>query len=174
MTNLNFEIITNLNSDIILFADYSEYDGVPVAPTLYLKFPKLNKRYKTSISFGEFNFIDSVKLSYSSSRIKLPDGLYEAEYKVGNDILKTKFYRITNALIKLDKLLKNTTIDGFNKELLNKYNKINLYLHGAKSAACVNADQANSLYNQADNLLSCNDLDSDKDVWMFEKCTSCL
>ena len=173
MTKLKFEILESLDTEIMLFADYSDYSSAPTSPTLELKFPNLKKLYTTPVKYGEITTINTARLGYTDCISQFPDGVYEAKFSIGGCYICKKVYRVTEAFSKLELMLRDKSATEFNKDLLEKFNKINLYLHGAMATVEIDETQANALYKQATSLLDCNNLKFDKDVRMFKKCTNC-
>jgi hypothetical protein len=164
-TVLSFSVLEDLNVSRLLFLDTSDYSSIPVSPTLHVKFPDFKKIYTIPINFGQINIINTAGLKYSDCLMEFPDGVYELTYEVNNESCKIKniYFRTTKAWKKLDEVLRSA--DFSNKELLDKFNRINLYLRGAESVVSEDQTQAQELYKEADNLLNC----FNKNVRVFEK-----
>lgn len=156
MSTLDYTIIEDLDSKRILFLDTSNYSSSPISPTLHIKFPGFQKEYSTPIRFGEINIINTSMLKFSQYPTEFSDGVYEFRFEINNGKceVKRKEFITTEAYYKLNKMLSEKDENEFNKYLLDKYYKINLYLHGAKASVC-DEQKALSLYKQAENLLKC-------------------
>lgn len=167
MTQLSFSILNDLDTSRLLFLDTSDYGSLPTNPTVNIKFPDFEKRiYSSKIQFGEINVLNTVKLGYTDCITEFPDGIYEIEFELptANCKISQTIFRTTKAWKLLDEVLQ--TADYFNnKDLLEKFNKINLYLHGAESVVKVNKYQSQQLYKEANVLLKC----FDTNVRMFQK-----
>lgn len=152
--NIDFTLIKDLNPNRILFLDVSEYESSPISPTLHIKFPDFVKEYKTPIKFGELNILNTKMLQYANSNLEFPDGMYTFTFEIDNYYCQEKknVFITTKAYSDLHEMLK--TVEWDNKSVLEKINKINLYLQGAESVSDVS--QANALYKQALTLLNCN------------------
>lgn len=151
---LDFYISPNLSPDRILFQDISDYGGsVPSSVRLDVKFPDFSKIYSTPVQFSSLNKINTVMLGYTDCITEFTDGIYEFEFHTKNCSLKRKEYIITQALKMLDEKLRN--VDISNKEILEKYCKIQLFLHGAKVYAECASSQADAHYKQALSLIKC-------------------
>ncbi len=150
---LDFTILKDLNPTRILFLD--THTKSPVSPTLHIKFPDFKKEYSTPIQYGEINILNTQRMGYTDSIIEFQDGTYEFTFEINNKscIEKKKIFITTQAYSKLNEALKN--FDYTNKDLLEKFNKINLYLQASEAVVCINSQQAEALYKQADNLLKC-------------------
>lgn len=155
---LDFTIIKDINPRRILFLDTSFYNKAPISPKLHIKFPNFNKEYITPVQYSEINILNTERLGFTDCAIDFQDGVYTFTYEVNNRDceLTKKIFITTQAYNKLNTMLQN--IDVNNKETLEKYNKINLYLHAAESLVCTNETQAEALYKQAENLLKCADV----------------
>lgn len=150
---LDFYFPPNIDPQRILFYDISEYKGVPSSVSLDVKFPDFSKVYSMPVQFSSLNKINTAVLGYTDCIIEFADGIYEFEFHVKDCSLKRKEYIMTQALKMLDEKLRN--IDISNKELLEKYNKIQLFLHGAKVWSECNSTQAEAHYKQALSLIKC-------------------
>lgn len=151
---LDFYISPNLDPSRILFQDLSDYgDSVPSGVKLDVKFPDFTKIYSTPIQFSSLNKINTVMLKYTDCVVDFTDGIYEFEFHIKNCSLKRKEYIMTQALKMLDEKIRN--VDLSNKEILDKYCKIQLFLHGAKAHAECNSTQAEAHYKQALSLIKC-------------------
>lgn len=155
MTTLDFLILKDLNPKRILFQDLSEYGNEPISPTLHIKFPDFDKIYSTPIEYGTLNILNTKRLGFTDCIVEFSDGVYEITLEVNNKKceLKRKVFIMTQALELLDKKLEN--VNYTNKETLEKYAKIQLFLHGATSNVCENTTQAEALYKQAFELIKC-------------------
>lgn len=153
MTKLDFSILENLDVQRMLFLDTSEYTKNPALSRVSVKFPDFKKIYTTNINFNEINILNTARLKYSDCIIDFPDGVYEISYSIENCEISKTIFRTTKAWNKLRDLLK--TADYNNKYLLETFNKINLYLHGAEAIVESNSTQAQELYKQAMSLISC-------------------
>ena len=153
---LDFEVYNSLNSKIIRFEDTSVYDVAPISPTLHIKFPDFKKIYSTPIAFGSINFINTAMLAFSEYSTEFADGIYEFVFEVNNRKceVKKKVFITAQAYSKLNKMLEKVSYDNYNKDLLEKFYKISLYLQGAEASVC-DEQKASALYKQADNLLKC-------------------
>lgn len=170
MTKLDFTILKDLSSSRILFLDTSDYSSSPVSPTLHIKFPDFKKEYSTPIRFGEINIINTSMLKFSEYNVDFQDGIYDMTYEINNKkcLVNKKIFITASAFSCLESMLEDST--SYNKDLLDKFNKINLYLHGAE-ASVDNEKQALALYKQANDLLKC----SNNNVWMRKStCSSCI
>lgn len=153
MTVLDFYLPPNLDPRRILFYDVSEYKDVPSSVSLDVKFPDFTKIYNMPIQHSTLNKVNTAILGYTDCIIEFVDGIYEFEFHTKNCSLKRKEYIMTQALKMLNEKIQN--IDISNKELLEKYNKIQLFLHGAKVYAECNSTQADAHYKQALSLIKC-------------------
>lgn len=155
MSVLDFKIENDLNPNRLIFKDLSEYSDTPVSPTLHIKFPDFKKEYTTPIEFGTYNILNTERLGYTDCVTEFPDGVYELRFEIngGNCVIKKKVYVINQLLSKLEIALRN--FDYSNKDLLEKYDKINLFLHGSQAVVCLNENQADGLYKQANEILKC-------------------
>lgn len=155
MTKLSFTILEDLSVTRLLFLDTSDYSATPISPTLHVKFPDFKKIHSTPIQFGQINIINTLRLKYVDCVTDFPDGVYEFTFETGNKscVVESAYFRTTSAWKKLDAALQN--FDFNNKDLLEKFNKINLYLRGAEAVVHVNQLQAQQLYKEAINLLNC-------------------
>lgn len=172
MTNLSFSILQDLNTSRLLFLDTSVYTSDPISPKLFITFPDFNKVYSVNINSQSINILNTQLLGYTNGISEFPDGVYKIKYQIGETgdecIIENSFFRTTKAWNKLDILLQQ---EETNKDLLEKFNKINLYLRAAESLVCTNPYQAQQLYKQADNILNCY---NKSNVRMFEKqCNHC-
>lgn len=169
MTELKFTIIEDLDTSRLLFLDTSDYSVAPVSPTLHIKFPDIKKIYSTPIQYGQINILNTKRIGWSESITEFPDGVYQLEFEIDNKrcSVSTAYFRTTKAWNMLDNAL-NTK--DYNKDLLEKFNKINLYLKGAESTVKTDGFQAQQLYKQAIDLLNCF-----PNVRMLKnnKCSSC-
>ena len=163
MTTLDFVILKDLNPNRILFLDVSEYEQKPISPRLSIRFPDFKQIYKTLIEPGTVNILNTVRLKFSDCITEFPDGPYCFTYEIneGCSLIKNVFIT-TKAHSVLDEMM--STMDYDNKNLLEKINKINLYLQGAESVINTNEEQAQELYKQALKLLNCN-----HGVWVSSK-----
>lgn len=170
MAKLDFIILKDLTPQRILFFDASDYgEELPTAPRLHVKFPDFKKLYSTDISFSEINILTTKRLGFADHNLEFQDGIYDFTFETdgGKCEVQKSVYITTQAYKMLDDMLRNAT--SYNKDLLERYNKINLYLQGAEANVC-NELQAKSLYDEALNLLNC----SNNGMRMQQrKCTSC-
>ena len=152
---LDYLLIKQLEPKRMLFLDVSEHKNVPLSPTLYIKFPGFKKEYSVSIDYSSVNILNTSVLKFTTGNIEFEDGVYEFRYEINNGKceVRRKEFITTQAYAKLNEALKN--FDFTNKDLLDKFMKISLYLQGAESVVCTNSQQAEALYKQADNLLKC-------------------
>lgn len=150
---LDYVLLQDLEPQRILFLDVSEYASPPISPTLTVKFPDFKKVFSTPIEFGTINIINTKRLGFSEAHVDFPDGIYEFTFSNATCEEKRKEFIITQALKKFTKIYDN--FDPDNKDLLDKINKINLYLHGAKNEVNRNESQAEAYYKQATALLKC-------------------
>lgn len=156
MVQISFSVLQDLDPGRMLIVDTSIYgdEKIPFSPTLEVKFPDFKKIYKTEIEYSNINILNTARLGYTDCAIDFPDGIYELKYTASNCSATQTIFRTVKAWNRLNILLQNA--DYNNKYLLNTFNKINLYLHGAESMVDVNQYQAQQLYKQAINLLNCN------------------
>lgn len=155
MTSLDFYIFNQLNPKRILFWDTSSYSKTPTDVILSIKFPDFKKEYSMPIQFGTTTSINTAAIGFTDCVVDFPDGIYEFTLAANNGtcVRKEKVYIITQALVKLDKMVQDVNLS--NKDLLEKHAKINLFLHGAQANVCVNENQAEANYKQAWELLKC-------------------
>lgn len=165
MSSLDFTILEDLSVKRLLFLDTSIYKNTPISPTLHVKFPDFKKIYTTPIQFGQINILNTERLGYSDCPMEFPDGVYELLFETNNGTCQDKkiYFRTTRAWKIVDEIL--NTADFDNKDLLDKFNKINLYLRGAESAVKTDVRQAQEYYKEATNILNC----FNRNVRMFEK-----
>lgn len=155
MTSLDFYIPNQLNPKRIIFQDLSSYGKTPTDVILSVKIPDFKKEYSIPIQFGQTTVLNTALLGFTDCVTDFADGIYEFTLSANNGscVLKEKVYIITSLLEKLNTMIQNVNLS--NKELLERYNKINLFLHGAQANVCVNENQAEANYKMAYELLKC-------------------
>lgn len=140
-----------------MFLDTSVYqeDVDIVSPTLYVKFPDFEKEYSVAVEPG-INILNTSRLAYTQCIAEFPDGVYCLRFEINNGdcSVTERYYRATSAWKRLDEILESNDWTN-NKDFLEKFNKIQLYLRGAESVVKSNPQQAQQLYKQATEILNC-------------------
>lgn len=158
-TQLNFDIIEVINPQIFYFVDSSIYDQESTLNTyIEVLFPDKKKPYKVNIDSGILNTL-TTKHFEKDCVSDFPDGIYKITmFSEDLDCSVTKYiFRNIKLLKRIDEELKD--LDLTNKDVLNSYNKIAIYLHGTRIYVEENANLAKSMYKSAEeelNKLVCN------------------
>lgn len=161
MKKLDFKIWDDINPNRILFSDLSEYKVAPVSPKLHIKFPNFEEEFSTPVQSSGINILNTERLKFTDCVIEFQDGVYTFTLENNNreNELKRKVFITTQAEKKLSEWINSLQLSDYNnKEILEKFNKINLYLQGAKIGVCSNQAQSEALYKQAEILLKCADV----------------
>ena len=161
MKKLDFSILETNNPKTLVFVDESRYtdDTAPVFPTLQIKFPDIERTYKCLIKPEELNVIYTNTISFSTTCVDFPDGVYELKYSCEphsvNYVCK-RYMKVSGAYKKLKDII--ATLTNKDDKYLAELSKIQLLLLSAQLEVENNVQQANEYLKQANkmiNKLSC-------------------
>lgn len=164
--HLDFEILDNDNSKLIIFIDGSTYlDTNPEKPILEVTLPGFNQYYIVNIIHNEVNVLNANTLGITKTFTNeynclgdLPDGVWEFVYRVcPYDLVFLKKCVLRTALLNqklnnLYRLLENTDCSlKEDRQLKNKLIDIEFFIKTAKAYADIcNKQKASNFYQIAD------------------------
>lgn len=150
--NLDFEIYTRGNPELLILIDTSEVFEYPSNSIVEVTFPSSDKIYKDYYNVDKPTTLTTKSLGYSPNRIDFPDGLYSLRISVApnKDVFKCKNYMKTDILS--NKIADLLTGCLSNTELL-EYMELDKYLTSAKLLENKDAQKSIELYQLASNKL---------------------
>ena len=153
---LDFNILETYNSKTMVFVDESVYsDSSPIFPTLQIKFPDMEKIYKSLIRIEKVNSIYTTSLGFSTTISDFPDGVYELKYSIephNVSYVCKKYMKVDQAYNKLKTILCNIT--NKDEKYFNKLGEIHLLLLASQLEVNCNTAQASEYLKMANKLIT--------------------
>lgn len=144
--NLDFEIYTRGNPEVLILIDTSEVYEFPGNQIVEIAFPNAEVVYRDYYNIDKPTVLTTKSLGYSPNRIDFPDGLYDIRISVApnEEVFKCKKYLKVDRLTKeLAQLLEGCVSD---KEI-SEYMEIDKYLTAAQIIADTNPSKSIDLFN---------------------------
>ena len=144
--NLDFEIYTKGNPEVLILIDTSEVFEYPSNQIVEITFPNSTIVHKDYYNIDKPTVLTTKSLGYSPNRIAFPDGLYDIRISVAPNkkVFKCKKYLKSDKITQtLSELLEGCISD---KEVL-EYMEIDKYLTAAQIIANTNPSKSIDLFN---------------------------
>lgn len=153
---LDFNILETNNPKTLVFVDESIYNDLsPIFPTLQVRFPDMEKVYKTLIRTEKVNSIYTTSIGFSTAISNFPDGVYDLKYSIEphniNYVCK-KYMKVDNAYTSLKEIACN--INNKDEKYFSKLGEIHLLLLSAQLEVNCDSCQANEYLKLANKLIS--------------------
>lgn len=149
---LNISPIESHQQTLIAIADNSDYEGSAINTVSFeITAPGFSKK-NVPFQPKSINIFNSADLGIGCEDSILPDGLYEIKYTVNQEFIERMFFRVTNVICQIQRLLLSLLAGKCDD--WQTYKSAKLMVEGAVSAAneC-QSELALSLFNQAKSIL---------------------